>query len=98
MTTDTSITIPAEAVEAAAKAAYDRWRHLCADQDGIDVNHWRKWDDLDDPEQEQWREQARAAIAAGLEAWPMKHIREWDDTEGVKQSDLILPLPTEPSK
>jgi hypothetical protein len=88
----TDITIPDEVVEAAAKAAHDQWRHEWAVRVNEPVENWREWEDLILAEQLGWIEQARAALRAGLAAWPGKtqihHPRE-------QQHALILPLPQE---
>jgi hypothetical protein len=67
--------IPDEVVEAAAKAAYENQRT-------------RKWDRCGYVGQQQLRRDARAAIAAALNAWPDAWRPEADDV-------LILPLPLE---
>ena len=71
--------IPDEVVEAAAKAAYENQRT-------------RKWDRCGYVGQQQLRRDARAAIAAALNAWPEMSARP---TFG--PSRIILPLPLEVS-
>lgn len=66
----TDIAIPPEALEAAARAAHDKWRHDCAEQQKEPVENWLEWHELEDFEQEDWRRQARAACLAMLRAWP----------------------------
>jgi len=68
--------IPDKVVEAAAKAAYENQRT-------------RKWDRCGYVGQQQLRRDARAAIAAALNAWPCRY-------EEVGGFRLILPLPQEP--
>lgn len=58
--------IPPEAVEAAARAAHAEWQRYCASQDETPIEYFESWDDLLPDEQEQWRQQATAAIRAAL--------------------------------
>ena len=69
--------IPDEVVEAAAKAAYENQRT-------------RKWDRCGYVGQQQLRRDARASLAAALNAWPGMDCRP---TFG--PSRIILPLPQE---
>jgi len=78
----TDITIPPEALEAAAESSF-------YEEYGDGSGTWA--------EAPEWlrvtiREQARAACLAMLEAWPMKQYRAWDDVQGVGLF-IILPLP-----
>ena len=85
----TNITIPPEALEAAARAAHDQWRHECAVADEEPVENWREWGFLELAEQLGWIEQARAAALALLEAWPgMQPITNLLTL----QKQIILPL------
>jgi hypothetical protein len=82
--TDT-ITIPPEALEAAAK-------DMATAVYGNDL--WNSgW--LNKPTKNALRKQARAACLAMLKNWPMKQHRAWDDVLGLG-AIIILPL-TEPS-
>lgn len=81
--------IPDEVVEAAARVLHAH----------AEVFHDVLWDDLGDYDQEAYREEARAAIAAGLAAWPggdyrpgAKVTKTWRDP-----GKIILPLPQEVS-
>ena len=71
--------IPDEVVEAAAKAAYENQRT-------------RKWDRCGYVGQQQLRRDARAAIAAAINAWPGAEVVEWYHAD----KTLILPLPQDP--
>ena len=53
------------------------------------------WADLDDEMREFYREDARAAIAAAINAWPGVERNFWAD-DGAQV--IILPLPTEKSE
>ena len=89
--------IPDEVVEAAARVLHAH----------AEVFHDVLWDDLGDYDQEAYREEARAAIAAGLAKWPksrrdmLEHWDAWDDEEDCddtwSEDVLILPLPQEVS-
>ena len=81
------IIIPPAALEAGARAAYDQWRHECADEGDEPVENYREWDDLDEWEQDSFRAQARAAFLAIVEAWPGMQQRIH-----IEQA-IILPLP-----
>ena len=72
--------IPDEVVEAAAKAAYENQRT-------------RKWDRCGYVGQQQLRRDARAAIAAAINAWSGAEVVEWYHADKA----LILPLPQEAS-
>lgn len=71
--------IPDEVVEAAAKAAYENQRT-------------RKWDRCGYVGQQQLRRDARAAIAAAINAWPDAGIEEYVNGD----RGIFLPLPQEP--
>jgi len=79
--------IPPEAVEAAARAAYDSWQTQ---------RNWSvpAWDKLDEEFRERSRKEARAAFLAMLEAWPGMHQFALPDNRGTF-SALILPLTQE---
>ena len=66
--------IPDEVVEAAAKAAYENQRT-------------RKWDRCGYVGQQQLRRDARAAIAAAINAWP-----GMEERPTFEPSRIILPL------
>ena len=88
----TDITIPPDAMEAAARAAYAEWVSFCVTSGGVE-DEYRAWDELDDEERIQWRTHAIAALRAGLAAWPgMWHIKAVDF-----EGKIILPLPGEAS-
>jgi plasmid replication initiation protein len=70
--------VPDEVVEAAAKAAYENQRT-------------RKWDRCGYVGQQQLRRDARAAIAAALNAWPGRALAGY-----AGEACHILPLPQEP--
>lgn len=74
------ITIPPEAVEAAAMALAEE----CYGDDISDAHKY--WTEF--------KEQAHIAIRAALKAWPMRQVRAWDDVQGVGVF-IILPLPQE---
>ena len=80
----TDITIPPEALEAAARAIYDILEGAVANQDyGRQMRQW-----------EQAQELARAACLAMLKAWPgMMHIIEGEP--GRENAEIILPLTQE---
>jgi hypothetical protein len=80
--------IPVEVVEAAAVTLMGRL--MVSQQDALHV-----WSGMYEPEKEQFRREARAAIAAALSAWPgMEHQTpdEWSN-----KPHIILPLPQEAS-
>jgi hypothetical protein len=81
--------IPAEVVEAAARDAHQVWRMTCAAESDEEISAYREWEELEEHERADWRMEARAAIAAGLAAWPGMAIRV------MPYDALILPLPTQ---
>ncbi len=90
------IKIPPAALEAGARAAYDQWRHECADEGDEPVENYREWDDLDEWEQDSFRAQARACCLAMIEAWPgMEYVFRQPTRYSVCYSKpaIILPLP-----
>ena len=82
----TDITIPPEAVEAAARALYDVLR---SDIDPLD------WTEIGDWRQDYFRKEATAALRAGIAAWPgfTTEFRR-DSFMGWNGGLIILPLPT----
>lgn len=82
----TDITIPPEAVEAAAKALYEAWCKVHGVEDTS-----MPWGDIDDEERDACFAEAIAALRAGIATWPgMWHIKAVDF-----EGKVILPLPTE---
>ena len=75
--------LPREVVEAAAIVLMSRL--MVSQQDALHV-----WSGMYEPEKEQFRREARASIAAALNAWPEMSARP---TFG--PSRIILPLPQE---
>ena len=76
--------IPAAALEAGARALA---RYNCEQWDN-DPDRWRAY----------FTDEARAAIAAALEAWPgMSQLAENDSASIREMAALILPLPQEAS-
>ena len=83
------ITIPPEAVEAAAKALYEAWCKV----HGVEGTSM-PWEDIDDEERDACFAEATAALRAGIAAWPgMQIIEERADMWAVYLE--ITPLPTE---
>lgn len=83
--------LPDDVVEAAAKAGHNAWRHQCAAVSKEDVNNWLEWEELEDYEREDWRIEIRAALVAGLAAWPGAY-EYWNPSRGQCMS---LPLKQE---
>ena len=76
----TDIAIPPEALEAVARVLHDH----------AEIFDDLPWEDLSEDDQECYIEEARAALQAGLKAWPgmyMKAYTEW--------TEVRLPLPKE---
>ena len=75
--------IPPAVVEAMARAAHDEWRRQASV--GDDIAEYEEWDNLSRFLKDEYREQATAALRAGLAAWPgMSHahneegeIKDW---------------------
>lgn len=82
----TNITIPPEALEAAARANYSEWVRLESAFTGIAIGDFEWWDGLDEEARDEWRKKARAACLAMLNAWPDSILMP---------AELILPLPQE---
>jgi hypothetical protein len=79
--------IPDEVVEAAA-------RRLC-EMDGKlpDVVEFFRLDNSAHPVWHRYISQARAALAAGLAAWPGAYrMLGWDEVVGAQRLELFLPL------
>ena len=85
MTAD--ITIPPEAVEAAARACYEYWRDK--DTTGA-LPPWETERFM--PFRDGWREQASAAILAALRAWPNRQVRCSEIGGIIVRKQIILPL------
>ena len=80
----TNITIPPEAVEAAARAVHDIDRKI------VGYDECPPWEELS-PRDQRWRtHRATAAIRAALAAWPDATI-----LETVPLMSILLPLPQE---
>jgi hypothetical protein len=77
--------IPDEAVEAAAKAAYENLRPK------------RQWQQAGYIYQQECRRDARAAIAAAINAWPGRGMRTIMDANG-SYPTIFLPLPAPEEK
>jgi hypothetical protein len=77
------IKIPDESVEAAAVTLMGRM--MVSHQDALHV-----WSGMYEPEKDQFRREARAAIAAAINAWPDVEVRPT-----FNPSRIILPLPQE---
>jgi hypothetical protein len=79
--------IPPEAVEAAAKREHE----MDFISSGDDPPPWENLT----PRIREWRmKRTRAALAAGLAAWP-RALTEWTTRGRGKSKELILPLPQE---
>jgi hypothetical protein len=87
----TDITIPPAALEAGARAAYEEWRRQFST--GDDFARYEDWDDLSRFHKDEYREQARTAFLAILEAWPEMRISWLASNDGA----IVLPLPQEAS-
>lgn len=84
----TDITIPTEAVEAAAKALYEAWCKVHGVEDTS-----MPWGDIDDEERDACFAEAIAALRAGIAAWP--GIDTGPNIYGRQNAIIHLPLPTE---
>jgi hypothetical protein len=76
------IKIPDEAVEAAAVTLMGRL--MVSHNDALHV-----WSGMYEPEKDQFRREARAAIAAALAAWPDTFVTKY--SEGAPAFNLPLP-------
>ena len=84
--------ISPEVVEAAARAAYEVIPH------GVSAVGWLPWEEVGEHIKEHYRAEARAAIAAALNAWPgMSQLAENDSASIREMAALILPLPQQAS-
>lgn len=83
----TDIKLPPEVVEAAAMVLHAN----------AEIFNDILWDTLDEYDQDAYREEATAALRAGLKAWPGMHTHEWQRPwlGGMSGNDIILPLPKE---
>ena len=91
----TDITIPPEAVEAAARADYEMTRDEALADHGIMASlTYCPWEDLSVDGKEYYMKHATAALRAGIAAWPGMWVEQLYplpvDTQGI-----ILPLPME---
>lgn len=84
----TDINIPAAALEAGARAIYFAFTEVNIG-DGED-----RWERLPPRYRSEYREQARAAILAGLAAWPGM-ISAKNGSSMSLRPQIILPLPQE---
>ena len=78
--------VPDEVVETAAVVLMGRL--MVSRADALLV-----WSGMYENEKEQFRREARAAVVAGLEAWPNSELVPWYHAD----ETLILPLPQEAS-
>ena len=83
--------IPDKVVEAAARALHTQWITNNARPD--DRHEYREWEHLVSIERKGLLKEARAAIAAAINAWPGGQVRISMFTP---QEEIILPLPQEP--
>ena len=82
----TDITIPPEAVEAAARGIIDTL-HAYAAQNGLTMNGAEE-------AIEEFREVATAALRAGIAAWPRSYSLAENDSAVIRDvAAIILPLP-----
>jgi len=81
------IHIPPAALEAGARAFIERRVDACV------------WVHLSDESKRGYQEEMRAAFLAMIEAWPDRHLHEWQRPwlGGMSGTDIILPLPQEAS-
>ena len=89
----TDITIPPEAVEAAARADYEMTRDEALSDHGIMASlTYRPWEDLSVDGKEYYMKHATAALRAGIAAWPGMHTG-WQCIGCGDDAQIILPLP-----
>ena len=79
------ITIPPEALEAAARVLHDH----------AEIFDDLPWEDLSVADQNAYIEEARAACLAMLKAWPSMRNSQHVSFDGQTESAIILPLPQE---
>lgn len=94
------ITIPPEAVEAAARADYEMTRDEALADHGIMASlTYCPWENLSVDGKEYYMKHATAALRAGIAAWPGMEadriLRARNDGSAVADPRLILPTPTE---
>ena len=91
------ITIPPEAVEAAAAAMYQDWIFQCCyDDPTTSIGDYERWHEIDDDRlREAWRSTARAAIAAALGSWPGGYADDERMYGKVIGKTIFLPLTQE---
>jgi hypothetical protein len=88
--------IPPEVVEAAARAAHDVWRRQASV--GDDIAEYAPWHEMSADLQDEYLDQARAAIAAALAAWPGAYkMLGWDEAAQEPRYEWFLPLPQQAS-
>lgn len=87
------ITIPPEALEAAARAVHDIDRKIAGE------DQWPAWEDISPTDKQRRLHRVRAALLAGLKAWPgmKKHkVQVPDDSDEVRYTlktvGIVLPL------
>ena len=81
--------IPDAVVEAAAKALYETW---CAVNEVAETS--LPWDDIYDGERNACIAEARAAIAAAINAWPGAF--PWTFNGPLAGTGFVLPMPQAP--
>ena len=84
----TEITIPLEALEAAAKDLYEAWCRVHGVADTA-----LPWEDIDNEERDACFAEARAACLAMLKSWPGMGVSSPDPWSA--PDTIILPLPKE---
>lgn len=96
------IIIPPEALEAAAKARYEKWAEQTrADEqfDGYAIELLcPPWSDINEDYRAELMEQERAACLAMLRNWPGKHVTDHyagDLDNNPSHREITLPLTTE---
>ena len=81
----TDITIPPEAVEAAARAVHDIDRKIAGD------DQWPAWEELSPMDQRRRTHRATAALRAGIAAWPGSFPHTFHGP--LEGYGYVLPLP-----
>ena len=88
----TDITIPPEAVEAAARAICETFRAA------MNMPNEPEWDASNPTLKDAYRNEARAALRAGIAAWPGSYSLAENDSAVIRDvAAIILPLPQEAS-
>jgi hypothetical protein len=86
--------IPDEVVEAAARLRHEQnIMQWIVEQPGTKVDDYDTWEETVEPYRERERQEARAALAAGLAAWPGSEINQRICSRGTEY--IILPLSQE---